>query len=119
MSNSSSSHPAYLQHHFADSTQQSESAKLGMWLFLVTEILLFGGLFCFYAIYRAWNPEIFHNAHFELDVTMGTINTIVLITSSVTMALAIRCIQLGQKQKAILNLSITLVLAFVFLVIKW
>jgi cytochrome c oxidase subunit 3 len=119
MSDSHDSHPSFLQHHFSDVEQQKESAKLGMWVFLVTEILLFGGLFCFYAIYRAWNPEIFHNAHVHLDVVLGTINTLVLITSSVTMALAIRCMQLGDKKKTIMNLILTLCLAGAFLVIKY
>jgi cytochrome c oxidase subunit 3 len=112
-------HPAYLQHHFADTEQQSESAKLGMWIFLLTEILLFGGLFCAYTIYRAWYPEMFFNAHKALNVTLGGINTVVLITSSVTMALAIRSMQHDrQKQTAALLLA-TLLLAAVFLVIKY
>ncbi len=108
-----------LQHHFADMEQQKDSAKLGMWLFLLTEVLLFGGLFCAYAIYRSWNPDLFHNAHKQLDVVLGTINTVVLITSSVTMALAIRSMQLGQKRWTIINLVATLALAGTFLVIKY
>lgn len=112
-------HPSHLQHHFADSIQQSESAKLGMWLFLVTEVLLFGGLFCAYAIFRAWNPEMFVNAHHTLDATLGGINTVVLITSSVTMALAIRCMQLNQRRGTVAFLAVTLLLAAVFLVIKY
>ncbi|MFQ5584042.1 MAG: cytochrome c oxidase subunit 3, partial [Calditrichia bacterium] len=112
-------HPSFLQHHFTDVEQQRESAKLGMWIFLLTEILLFGGLFCAYSIYRSWNPEIFHNAHVHLDVFMGTVNTIVLITSSVTMALAIRCMQLGQKRNTLIYLTVTLLLAGVFLIIKY
>jgi cytochrome c oxidase subunit 3 len=108
-----------LQHHFADEEQQRESAKLGMWLFLVTEILLFGGLFCAYAIYRAWYPEMFFNAHQALDVTLGAINTVVLITSSVTMALAIRSMQLDQRKQTVRFLQTTILLAGVFLVIKY
>ena len=111
--------PAHLAHHFADTRQQAESAKLGMWLFLVTEILLFGGLFCAYSIYRAWNPDMFHNAHQYLDIPLGAINTVVLITSSVTMALAIRSMQLGKKKLCIGNLVATVALAGVFLVIKY
>lgn len=118
MSDSSHDNPI-LQHHFTTMEQQADSAKLGMWIFLLTEVLLFGGLFAAYVIYRAWNPEIFHNAHQYLDITMGTINTLVLITSSVTMALAIRCMQLNNKKGTIINLSITLVLAGAFLVIKY
>jgi cytochrome c oxidase subunit 3 len=115
----STDHPAHLQHHFADDEQQRESAKLGMWLFLLTEILLFGGLFCAYAIYRAWYPEMFFNAHQALDVTLGGINTVVLISSSVTMALAIRSMQLDQRKKTINFLLATILLAGVFLVIKY
>lgn len=115
----SGSNSTFMQHHFSDSYQQSESAKLGMWLFLVTEILLFGGLFCFYSIYRSWNPDIFHNAHFFLDTTLGALNTIVLITSSVTMALAIRSMQLDQKKQTLAFLWTTLILAGVFLVVKY
>ena len=112
-------HPAHLAHHFSDSEQQRESAKLGMWIFLLTEILLFGGLFVAYAVYRAWNPDIFHNGHLFLDLTLGTINTVVLITSSLTIALAIRFMQVGRRKLAIANLSATLVLAGAFLVIKY
>jgi cytochrome c oxidase subunit 3 len=119
MSGPAPAHPAHLQHHFVDSEQQMESARLGMWVFLLTEVLLFGGLFCFYAIYRAWYPDMFINAHHHLNVVMGATNTVVLITSSVTMALAIRSMQLGLKKQTLYNLVITLVLAGVFLVIKY
>jgi cytochrome c oxidase subunit 3 len=119
MSDLASAHPTHLQHHFADSEQQQESARLGMWVFLLTEILLFGGLFCFYAIYRAWYPEMFFNAHKYLNVVMGATNTVVLITSSLTMALAIRSMQLGRQKEAMYNLIATLSLAAVFLVIKY
>lgn len=112
-------HPAFLAHHFSDAEQQRESAKLGMWIFLLTEILLFGGLFCAYAIYRSWYPEMFHNAHHELNLALGATNTVVLITSSVTMALAIRSMQLGRKNHTIWFLITTLVLAGTFLVIKY
>ena len=116
---SASTHPAHLQHHFVDSEQQSDAAKLGMWVFLLTEVLLFGGLFCFYAIYRSWYPEMFVNAHQHLNVLLGGTNTIVLITSSVTMALAIRSMQLGRQREAMWNLVATLSLAATFLVIKY
>lgn len=112
-------HPAYLQHHFSTAEQQHESAKLGMWLFLITEILLFGGLFLAYTVYRAWYPDMFFNAHLFLDVKMGTLNTLVLITSSVTMALGVRAIQMGNKNQTIALLATTLLLAAVFLVIKY
>lgn len=112
-------HPAHLQHHFSDTEQQRESAKLGMWLFLLTEVLLFGGLFVCYAIYRAWHPDMFYNAHKVLDVGMGAFNTVVLISSSVTMALAIRSIQLNRTRTSFRLLIITLLLAGVFLVVKY
>ena len=115
----SESHPSHLAHHFSEVEQQRDSAKLGMWIFLLTEILLFGGLFVFYAIYRAWNPDMFYNAHKFLDVTLGTVNTFVLISSSITMALAIRSIQKGLKRQAIVGLVLTLLLATVFLVVKY
>lgn len=115
----SDSHPSFLQHHFHDAEQQEESSKLGMWIFLLTEILFFGGLFCAYAIYNAWYPETFVNAHKQLDWVLGGVNTVVLITSSVTMALAIRSMQLGNKSATLVNLWLTLSLAGVFLVIKY
>ena len=111
--------PAHVRHHFADAEQQMESSRLGMWIFLLTEVLLFGGLFCFYAVFRAWYPEMFFNAHKQLDVVLGALNTVVLITSSVTMALAIRSMQLGSKRATINFLSATLLLAGVFLVVKF
>lgn len=112
-------HPAYLAHHFSEVEQQQESAKLGMWIFLLTEVLLFGGLFCFYAIYRAWNPDMFYNAHRFLNVELGALNTVVLVSSSVTMALAIRSMQLNDRKKTIWFLIITLACAAVFLVVKY
>jgi len=112
-------HPAHLAHHFSEVEQQKESAKLGMWLFLLTEILLFGGLFCAYAIFRAFNPDMFYNAHKFLNVNLGTVNTIVLITSSVTMALAIRGMQVGNRKTAVINLVLTLAFAVVFLIVKY
>ncbi|MCP4632328.1 MAG: cytochrome c oxidase subunit 3 family protein [candidate division Zixibacteria bacterium] len=110
---------SYLAHHFSEPQQQHESAKLGMWIFLLTEILLFGGLFVAYTIYRVWQPDMFYNAHKYLDVYLGTFNTIVLITSSVTMALAIRSIQLNDRKKSIALLVATLLLAGTFLVVKY
>lgn len=111
--------PAYLQHHFSDAEQQRESAKLGMWVFLLTEILLFGGLFAFYVFYRAWNPDMFYNAHVHLDRLLGGTNTVVLIISSLTIALAIRSIQLNKRKQSMYFLATTILLAAVFLVIKY
>lgn len=116
---SHTSHPWYLAHHFSDVDQQRSAAKLGMWIFLLTEVLLFGGLFVAYVIYRSWYPDMFIAAHKELSVFWGTVNTVVLITSSVTMALAIRCIQLNDRKKSVLFLLATLFLAACFLAVKY
>jgi len=118
-SNLGESLPKHVQHHFSSSAQQADSAKLGMWLFLLTEVLLFGGLFCAYAIFRSWYPETFVNAHKYLDVIMGATNTVVLISSSVTMALAIRAMQMAKKIVTMRYLLLTLALACTFLVIKY
>lgn len=112
-------HPSFLAHHFSEAEQQRESAKLGMWIFLLTEILLFGGLFVAYSVYRAWNPEMFINAHKQLNVYLGTLNTFVLITSSLTIALSIRSMQLGNKKRTMQLLVVTILLAAAFLVIKY
>ena len=119
MSDVSITHDAHVQHHFADAEQQRESAKFGMWLFLLTEVLLFGGLFVAYGVFRAWYPEMFINAHKHLDVILGGINTVVLITSSLTMALSIRSMQINNKKQTIFYLILTLLFALTFLVIKY
>jgi cytochrome c oxidase subunit 3 len=110
-------------HHFYDGKQESNSAKLGMWLFLVTEVLLFSGLFVAYTIIKGVNPEMWAEASKQLDVTMGAVNTVVLITSSFTVALAVRASQLnerGERNKQIVGLlAVTILLAGVFLVVKY
>lgn len=118
MANHSTTHPAHLQHHFVDSDQQFDAAKMGMWVFLVNEILFFGGLFCAYIIFRAWYPELFTEASHELNTLWGGINTIVLIGSSLTVAMAIRSAQKDQIKGLKINLLITIALACVFMVIK-
>lgn len=112
-------HPSHLEHHFVSSEQQFDSAKLGMWLFLITEVLLFSGMFVAYAVYRQWHPAAFVEASATLDTMMGTINTVVLLTSSLTVALSIHYIQKDQVKKCIYSLLTTLVLAGVFMVIKY
>lgn len=119
MANHSTSHPVHLQHHFVDSEQQFDAAKAGMWIFLVTEILFFGGLFAAYIIYRAWYPELFTLASEELNTIWGGVNTLVLIGSSLTVAMAIKSAQLNQKKGIIINLGITIALACIFMVIKY
>lgn len=111
-------HDPHLAHHFETPLQQYESGKQGMWLFLATEVLLFGGLFCAYAVYRANHPEIFYYGHQFLSVKWGGINTLVLICSSLTMAWAVRSAQRGDTRILIANLALTLLLACGFLGIK-
>ena len=94
-------------------------AKMGMWLFLFTELLLFGGMFILYAAYRARTPEAFHNAAMELDTLVGTINTLILLTSSLTMALSILSLQKDNKKGSLLFLGATVLMGFVFLVNKY
>jgi cytochrome c oxidase subunit 3 len=94
-------------------------AKMGMWLFLFTELLLFGGMFLIYAVYRFQFPAEFHIAGMELNTTIGAVNTIVLLTSSLTMALSITALQKGNKFLSIIMLSSTLVFAFMFMVNKF
>ena len=112
-------HPSHLQHHFVSSEQQFDSAKLGMWLFLITEVLLFSGMFVAYAVYRQWHPDAFVEASATLDVTLGTINTLVLLTSSLTVALSIHFIQRDEVKKCVYSLLTTVALAGVFMVIKY
>ncbi len=108
----------HLAHHFPSRQRQFEAGKLGMWIFLATEILLFGGLFCAYAVYRANHPEIFVWAHRFLDTHLGALNTAVLIGSSFTMALAVRAAQLGRRRALVRLLGATILLAAVFLGVK-
>jgi cytochrome c oxidase subunit III len=110
-------HPA-LAHHFDNLAQQQEAASLGMWVFLLTEILFFGGLFLVYTVYRTWYPEAFAAASHHLDIPLGTINTAVLIGSSLTMALAVRAAQLDARRGIMLFLVLTMILGGVFLGIK-
>ena len=116
MSHESSPH---LQHHFDTAEQQFDAGKLGIWLFLATEILLFGGLLCAYAIYRANHPEVFLYAHQFLDKVWGGTNTVILLCSSLTMAWAVRASQLGQRRLLIALLSLTLLGGLGFMGIKY
>ena len=95
------------------------ASKIGMWLFIFTEMLLFAGLFLVYSVYRYRNPQAFHLAAEELDTFMGTLNTLILLVSSMTVAMSITAIQKGQKKHTLILLGITLFLAFVFLVNKY
>lgn len=111
--------PWFLQHHWNNPKQQFEAGKLGMWLFLATEILLFGGLFCGYAIWRANNPELFQFGSKYLDTKMGAINTVVLILSSLTMAWAVTAAQQGKQGVLKVCLLLTLAGAATFMAIKY
>jgi cytochrome c oxidase subunit 3 len=108
----------YLQHHFEDADQQFEASTLGMWAFLVTEILFFGGLFLGYAIYRSLYPEAFAAASQLLDYRLGAVNTAVLICSSLTMVLGVRAAQMGNRRPLIIFLVLTILLGSTFLGIK-
>ncbi|MBK6940632.1 MAG: cytochrome c oxidase subunit 3 family protein [Planctomycetes bacterium] len=109
----------HLAHHFDTPQQQFDSGKLGIWLFLVTEILFFSGLFCAYTIYRHFHPEVFVYASKFLDTNMGFINTLVLIFSSLTAAWAVRNAQLNQKKSLVINIVLTIACAFAFMGIKY
>lgn len=108
-----------LQHHFDDKEQQFDAGNLGIWLFLVTEILFFSGLFCAYSIYRSNHPEVFVYASKFLDTNLGAINTAVLIVSSLTAAWAVRAAQLGNKKQLITHIIITILCACTFMVVKY
>lgn len=112
-------HPKFLAHHFDTPAQQFDSAKLGMWLFIVTEILMFGGLFVAYGIFRSTDLAVFHAASQHLNKEMGAANTVVLLFSSLTAALAVRSSQLGKKKETSLWLAITILCAFAFLGVKY
>ena len=111
-------HPAH-QHHFETMEQQAEASTLGMWLFLATEVMFFGGLFMAYLLYRVWYPAAWAEGSLELDIMLGGINTVVLIGSSLTMALAVRGAQTDQHRPTIVFLILTMLLGLVFLIIKF
>ncbi|WP_442509080.1 cytochrome c oxidase subunit 3 [Novipirellula sp. SH528] len=111
-------HPSYLAHHFDTPEQQFDSGKLGIWIFLVTEVLFFGGMFCAYAIFRSLRPEVFEGCSQFLNTKLGAINTGVLLFSSLTMAWAVRCSQTENHKGLTALLATTLSCAMVFLGVK-
>ncbi len=111
-------HMPFLAHHFDDPEQQFDSGKLGMWLFLVTEVLFFSGMFCAYSLYRSLHPEVWTFASQFLNETLGAFNTGVLLFSSLSMAWGVRCAQLRQRTGLVICLAITLGCAAMFLGIK-
>ncbi len=106
-------------HHFESAEHEFVSSKFGMWVFLVTEIMMFGGLFVAYGLFRSLYPEAFHAAHKMLDVKMGALNTIILICSSFTMVLGVGFAQRSEKTKSRNMLLLTILLAFGFLIVKY
>lgn len=111
-------HPFYQRHHFETAEQQREAAGFGMWLFLLTEIMFFGGLFMAYLLYRNWYYDAFVSASNSISVAMGLTNTIVLITSSLTMAMGVWAAEVKNKKLLQIFLLLTVVLGFAFLGIK-
>ena len=111
--------PKWLAHHFDTPAQQFDAAKIGMWAFLVQELLFFSGLFVAYGVYRSWYPEMFRAASHQLDKIMGATNTIVLLFSSFTAAMAVRSAQLGKKKATTNFILVTIGCACIFLVIKY
>ncbi len=115
----SSSTDSLVAHHFEDMEQQTESAVLGMWLFLAQEIMFFGGLFAAYLVYRFKYPEAWAAGSEELNIYLGAFNTVVLLVSSLTMALSVHAAQTGKKKRLIGFLFLTLGLGLTFLVVKY
>jgi cytochrome c oxidase subunit III len=107
-----------LCHQFDDLGQQQDASTLGMWAFLATEIMFFGGLFTSYVVYRTLFPEAFAEGSRHLSITLGGINTAVLLGSSLTMALGVRAAQLGRLRPLLVLLALTMLLGSAFLGIK-
>jgi cytochrome c oxidase subunit III len=108
-----------IPHHFQSAYHEFDASKFGMWLFLVTEILLFGGLFVAYSMFRGLYPETFHQAAKQLNTNMGALNTIVLLFSSLTAALAVGYAQRDERRKSAWMLVITFLCAATFMVVKY
>jgi cytochrome c oxidase subunit III len=106
------------QHQFESVEQQADTSRLGMWAFLVTEVLFFGGLFAAYTVYRIQFPQAFTEASHHLDYIIGAFNTAVLISSSMTMALAVHAAQIGNRRRLVIFLALTILLGSVFLGVK-
>jgi cytochrome c oxidase subunit 3 len=107
-----------LREQFNTEAQQKDASTLGMWIFLVTEIMFFGGLFLAYTVYRRWYADIFAVTSSSLNVYIGAANTVVLLCSSLTMVLAVRAAQLGRRKAIVIFLILTLLLGGVFLGVK-
>jgi cytochrome c oxidase subunit 3 len=107
-----------LRVQFDTEAQQRDASTLGMWIFLVTEIMFFGGMFAVYTVYRSWYPDVFAIASSSLNEIIGALNTGVLLLSSFTMVLAVRAGQLGQQKAIVMFLILTLLFGGVFLGVK-
>ncbi len=117
--NSHVEHKHHFAHHFKSAEHEYESGKQGIWLFMVTEILMFGGLFVGYIIFHGIYPEMFAEGASHLDWRMGFINTLVLIFSSLTMALGIMYCQKNDKKKAAVALAVTILCGAIFMCVKY
>jgi cytochrome c oxidase subunit 3 len=106
-------------HHFDDWQQQYDACVLGMWVFLVSEVMFFGGMFATYMVYRLETPAAFAHASHHLDVVLGTFNTFILLTSSLTMALAVRAAHLNRSRQVAALIALTMALGVVFLGVKF
>jgi cytochrome c oxidase subunit 3 len=109
----------FLAHHFPDMRAQLETTQLGVWIFLASEVLFFGGLFTAYAVFRGNHPELFRYAHHFLDWRLGALNTAVLIGSSLSAAWAVRLAQLGRRRGLQVAVLVTIALAATFMVVKY
>ena len=107
-----------LREQFNSAEQQKDASNLGMWVFLITEVMFFGGMFLAYSVYRSAYPAVFGAASRTLNATIGAINTAVLLGSSFTMVLAVRAGQLGRRKQIMVFLVLTLILGMVFLGVK-
>ncbi len=111
-------HHEALHHQFDDLDQQRDTYTIGMWAFLITEVMFFGGLFMVYILYRYRFPEAFEDASRHLNLTISATNTVILLTSSLTIALGVRAAQIGKRNALVGYLSVTLILCLVFLGLK-
>lgn len=111
--------PSFLAVHFDSPHVQFDTAKFGMWLFLGSELLFFGGLFAAYAVYRSNHPDMFHYGQYFLDWRLGALNTMVLIGSSLAAAWSVRCAQTGNRKGLLLTIFLVLALASTFMFIKY
>lgn len=109
---------SFLEVQFDDIHQQTQASSFGMWLFLATEVLFFGGLFLAYTVYRISYPEVFQKAGKELNITIGTINTAILLTSSYFIAIAVHSVQTNRSKKSASFLAGTWILGFIFMILK-